>query len=161
MIFFYKGLTQKSLELCIGFWGIESNDKAVMIQTLTCNRTDFFLVTLKARRHPLSGRADLRKWKHNKHLLENVLLWEWAELSKPPFSLKQASTPSIHLCGISGSLTYVLWSSHSHIPGCTAMGADPSTFQGSCLCSRKVTKYGLEKARPVRRKGKCDGCMFS
>lgn len=162
VILFYKGLTQKLLELCISFWGIESNDKAVMIQTLAYNRSDFFFF-LSLEMHADITWVEGQIW-GNKSIKTSVGKCPLRDVKQSIHETKPLIHPSTSqfqpLCGISGSLAYVLWSSHSHIPGCTAMGADPFTFQGSCLCSRNVTKYGLEKARPVRRKGKCDSCMF-
>ena len=54
----------------------------------------------------------------------------------------------------------VLWCPPSDTPGCIVMAAWLLTTEGSCVCSRNVTRYGLEEARPVcgniEQHGYCD-----
>ena len=53
---------------------------------------------------------------------------------------------------ILGPLTWVIGSIHSHIPGYTATVFILLLFLGSFICSRKVTRSGLETTRPVHQR---------
>lgn len=43
----------------------------------------------------------------------------------------------------------VLWPPHLYTPGCKVAAACLFTSEGPGLCSRNVTRYGLQEARPI------------
>lgn len=146
---YFKYLRQEAL--CI-FYVENKYLRQFMKNKSSSLRNDSFRVTINTTDLNREEQS-MRDSKHHKQLTD-IFHWQQKterEILKTwflPEPASQCTQQDLALPRISG-ISLCPLSPHPYTPVCEAAAPGLFTSEGSCLCSRNVSRYGLQEARPV------------